>query len=387
MRDRVGVARNAELESRRIEHRREIVGHRRQFLDPLPDPGVVAVPADVAEDIEGDEHVVGRKPPSCLAHEARDRFHARGLGRDLRIGRSHGVGEADVVELDFVEAGRRGLFGDTQRVVPGLLAEGIDPAQPLAVLPDGTARGVDGPVRPDIDQQVVLEHHDARDEVDPLGLERGRKLLQVGNGAQLEGAGLGRERHLARIGNEAAVALEVDHERVEPALLDDFERRIEQERSTDPVDREIERLGRQGGETNHLEGFIAGGDRFATVAGGANLQGHRPSGDRELALCIGGDGVAAQGDDGLGDRCACRGVDDGAVPRLGEARPRQGEGDCRRQRCGDGPCMFHRLPHRPPARRDSNRTPRSASTTMERGSAMSLSVRVTGRRSIVNAAT
>ena len=49
--DRIAVAGDAELETRRIEHGGDDVDRRRQILDPLPDAGVVLVPADVAEGI------------------------------------------------------------------------------------------------------------------------------------------------------------------------------------------------------------------------------------------------------------------------------------------------------------------------------------------------
>lgn len=61
-RDGVGMLRDSEGETGRIEHRRDVVEALGERLQLLPDLGVVLVPADVAEHVGGDEHVVRRQP-------------------------------------------------------------------------------------------------------------------------------------------------------------------------------------------------------------------------------------------------------------------------------------------------------------------------------------
>src|SRR5829696_9827431 len=143
---RIAVAGDAELEARRIEHGRDDVDRRGKVLESLANAGVVLVPADIAEGIHRREHIVGHQALARLAEETGDRRHAAVLVGRIGEGQAAGIGEADVVELDLVEAGRGRLLGDAQGVVPRFRTGGIDPGQALAVLPQAAARGPDRPL-------------------------------------------------------------------------------------------------------------------------------------------------------------------------------------------------------------------------------------------------
>ena len=100
----VAVAGNSEMITRGIEHRRGEVELRRQLLELLADIRVIEVPADVAEDIDCKEDVVGRQPCPRLLEKSRDGVDS--ILRRVRLGKHEPtrVRKAHVVELNFVEA-------------------------------------------------------------------------------------------------------------------------------------------------------------------------------------------------------------------------------------------------------------------------------------------
>ena len=75
---------------------------------------------------------------------------------DVAVGR-----EADVVELDLVEAGAGGDLCDRDVVVPDPTVVRIRPAEPGRVRPDRAVRAPDRQVRPSVRESRVLEDDDA----------------------------------------------------------------------------------------------------------------------------------------------------------------------------------------------------------------------------------
>src|ERR1039457_2779169 len=95
IRDRIAIAGNPELEARRVQHRRDVVDDGREFLEPLPDMGVVEVAGYIAEDVGGEKHIVGSEAPPRFGQEAGDRgkpiFHVDWLRKlqPWRVGKAH----------------------------------------------------------------------------------------------------------------------------------------------------------------------------------------------------------------------------------------------------------------------------------------------------------
>ena len=202
-----------------VDHGADIVEVQGELLDALPDVGIVVVEGRVAEDIGGDERSHRPQLATRLGEEARDgrqpRLGVVGLGvpgrRELAVSR-----EADVVELDLVEALRDGLLGDGDGVVPNLLAERIHPGELLIVDPGlAGARVKDGPVGTVLGEHVVLEGDDARDGVDVARLEGGQEPLEVLDDDRPLRARLEGQWHRSAVRDEPAVALDVDDDCVE----------------------------------------------------------------------------------------------------------------------------------------------------------------------------
>src|SRR5262249_27580892 len=217
--DGVPEPRDAHVIAGGIDHRTEVVEVRRQLLDALADVGVVFVERGVAEDVGGNEYPQRPELTARLAQETGDGRQPRFLvvwprvlrGAQLAVGR-----EADIVELDLVEplAGRFLRDGDV--VAPDLLAERVDPGELLVVDPGPAgARVDDGEVGPAVGENVVFEGHDAADGVDAARFQIGHEAVEVLEGAGALGADRQRQRHLGTVDDPAAVALHVDHDRVQ----------------------------------------------------------------------------------------------------------------------------------------------------------------------------
>ena len=125
-------------------------------------------------------------PPSVAADWSRSGRIARSSSpsapaafRGRRPTRSAVAREADVVELDLVEAGAHRRLRDVEVVVPDPLVVGIRPPEAGVVDPNAASGRPDREVRPLLGQDRVLEADDTADEVDPLLVEARGYLLGV----------------------------------------------------------------------------------------------------------------------------------------------------------------------------------------------------------------
>ena len=187
-------------------------------------------------------------PPRTFAlaslEEAGDRLDLHGLRHlapevhraQVTIGR-----ETDIVELDLVEAEPDQLHGEVDVRRPHFLAEGIDPGDPIHIVPGPAGRGIgDGEVRPGLGQRRVLEDNLAGDGVDVVGVqgvEDGRHVV-VGD----DRAGLVEE--LDPGVDVDALFLDIDDEGVQLGAVDQVEEAVE----IVPVVHgrvEVDRLGRE----------------------------------------------------------------------------------------------------------------------------------------------
>src|SRR5919106_2659497 len=120
------------------------------------------------EDIRGDPHAERLQALAGVLEEPHD---GRGLGllglalvdggREVAVGR-----EADVVELDLVEARLCRSRGDVHVVLPDPLVVRVGPAEPAARQPDAAAAALNGHTGLPAGEVWVLEDDDAADEVD-----------------------------------------------------------------------------------------------------------------------------------------------------------------------------------------------------------------------------
>ena len=327
------MAGNSELKARGVEHGGEIIDNPRQLLELLADEGVIGVPGDIAEDIGRGEHIVRLEVLPGVAQEAGDGRHPVGLGRDFRQHHPGGIRKSHVIELDLVKAGGRGLLSHADRIILRRRLEGIDPGKPFAIVPQRPIGVLDGPLRPRLSQQRVLEDDDPADRIDPLGLQLGHESGEIADGSHLGGADLRRQRHLAGIGNEAPVALDIDDKGIESRRFHDVECRVAQSGRTDAVDGEIEPFRSQRLEGEDLAIPILQLGLDPTIAGGPRQEA-RPGGfDAKLSLGVADGHLIARGDRGAGNGRTRLLVDDRALflrpPCPGRCREQQEEGEQR----------------------------------------------------------
>ena len=288
-----------------IDHRREVVQVRGELLDPLADISIVFVKGGIPEQVGGNEDAHRRQLLAGLGQEARDGGEARvarvGLGvaggAQLAVG-----GEADVVELDLVEALLRRFLGDRDGVVPDFLAEGIQPGQPLVVEPRLAGPRVDHrPLGLVVGQDAVLEDHDPGDRIDPPGLEVGQHLVELLDVDRPAGAGLPGQRDLGPVRDPAAVTLDVDDHTVQLGPVQQIEDAPPDPLVTHAVVGQVRGLDDLG-----VEGDGEGGDRRfqreAAVARGLHDQGVLRPADPEAPLGVRADFLRARVDRGARDR-------------------------------------------------------------------------------------
>ena len=126
--------------------------------------------------------------------------------------------EADVVELDLVEAELGRLDGDVDVVLPDPLVVGIRPAEAAvvqpgrAVCPPDRQGGIAG------GQERILEGDDAADQVEASRVDLRHGLLGVV--VPLGGADPPRERDGRRKADVAVLVLDVELDRVQSVLLE-----------------------------------------------------------------------------------------------------------------------------------------------------------------------
>ena len=188
-----------------------------ELLRPLADAHVPR--RGEPEDVCSDPHAERLQLLAGVLGEARDHGGLRlaRLTREDRCGEVAVGGEADVVELDLVEAGFRGGHPELDVVVPDALVVRVRPAEagdgrPHASRgrPDRVARGIRG-------EDGILEADDAPDEVDA---GRVRLLCHLDRVVVVfRRADLVRERHLRPAEPDLAVlVLDVELDGVQPVL-------------------------------------------------------------------------------------------------------------------------------------------------------------------------
>ncbi len=123
------------------------------------------------------------------------------------------VRATDVIELNLVETEVRSGLGNSDIIIPDLFSERIDPAQPFPI-PKYSAPPFDGPLGPGCGQGVILEDHDAGNEIEALFLQarnEGRHILDEDG---LLGPDFFSQGNVDLEGNKAAVPFHVDHQGV-----------------------------------------------------------------------------------------------------------------------------------------------------------------------------
>ena len=219
--------------------------------------------------------------------EAGDGFDAVGLvGGAAEDEFGGGVGEADVVELDFVEAGLGGLGGDGDVVGPDLGLEGISPGEAFAVFEEFAVREVDGVFRFGGGERRVLEGDDASDDVDALRVRAVHEIRERVDGRDVARADFLGERDGAGVDELAVVALDVDDQGVRAAATDDVVCGVANDGRGDAVLGEIERVHGEGVQLDRVMVAldVRGGDGDGAVAGGSGHDGLRAGGQGVRAV-------------------------------------------------------------------------------------------------------
>jgi hypothetical protein len=184
-------------------------------------------------------------------------------------------------------------------------------AQRLAVAEDLAAASPHGQLGPRRRKQFVLEDHDAGDGVDAACVEVGDERGQVGDRDHALRTDLGGHRHGAAIGNEAAIALDVDDEGVELGGGDEIERRAAEHAAADAIHRQVDGfgakrhqgdLGGRAGAAVHAGPEIAGSAREHLT--GRNVVADKSAVRARPSL------AAVRDHDGVGNRSAGLRVDD-----------------------------------------------------------------------------
>ena len=111
--------------------------------------------------------IIGIQPLPRLGEETGDRFDPMRLNIFFGKDQPGAFRETHIIELNLVKSEGRRFFGQSDIVLPNPLAEGIDPAQLLAVAPELAVLGFDRQIGPGFGQQIVLEDHDPADGVNP----------------------------------------------------------------------------------------------------------------------------------------------------------------------------------------------------------------------------
>ena len=307
------MAGHAELEARRIEHGADVVDVRDDVFDVLTDAGIVRVPSGVAEDVCGVEDVVRGESGVCVAEESGDRGDAAGfVGGAVERHLCGGVGEADVVVLDFVEAAFGCFDPDGDVVGADFGLGGVSPAEVLAVFEECTAGEMDGEVGAGGGEGIVFEGDDAGDHVDAHRMAGVGEVAEGGDGGELASADGFGEGDLARVDEHSVVALDVNDERIGASLTDDVERGVADGSRGYAVLGEVESFdgeGRQGQIAAVFLG-VCGGEGCGPVAGSASHDALDVGGDRVVAGGVDAERLAVEGHRSVGDGLMGGGVDD-----------------------------------------------------------------------------
>lgn len=112
-------------------------------------------------------------------------------------------------------------------------------------MPDGTVTITHRPVRVRLHQALVLEHHDASNEVEALRMQIPHQRREVAHGRPLRTQAR-RRPGCARMRQHRRVALHVDHQGVELGGGREPQRGAAQARVRDAVGRQVQRLGPYG---------------------------------------------------------------------------------------------------------------------------------------------
>ena len=210
------------------------VGHRRHdveilvgVLERLPDAKIIGIHRRETEEVRGNNLV--REPFAQVREEV---FYRRPLerrgrleDRELHRGEVAVRGEANVVEIQLVEAPRAGVFGDGDVVIPRFLRGGVYPGELFVVVPRAAGTLVmDGELRPRLGENRILKDGDARDRVDAFVVQALQECVQT------------RDAHLLRailhdigvvdvVENVPGKVLNVDDDGVQFRFLDELDER------------------------------------------------------------------------------------------------------------------------------------------------------------------
>ena len=197
------------------------VGHRIDRIHDVPDLCRVLADSEVVrrrqpEDVGRDAHTERVQARGGVAQERRDRLLHR-LPVLARVADERNVAvarEADVVELDLVEAGFGGGDGHVDVVAPGGAAVRVEPREAAVRPPDRAVGLVNCELGMRDRRDRILEAHEAPDQVDAGRVCLTRDGLRVV--IRLGGAVSGRDRGRALDERDVAgLVLHVDLDRVQ----------------------------------------------------------------------------------------------------------------------------------------------------------------------------
>ena len=263
---------------RRVDHRQQHVGHRRQVFPVLAHLECPGHGGHEAEDVGRRAHAKLGEAPMRDGKEVGERL-GLGLGAlgGEHLGRQRPVrlGKANVVELHFAESEQRRFFGHANVVVPQLALIRIHPEHAFLVAPRRAVPPPDVPRGVHARRDGVLEDDDSGDRQDVMRAERVEQCPEVRYHAAL--AGVPRDRRIGRGEVQPELVLDVDDERIDLGRVGDG----------DQLAHPLDALG---GEAIHVEaaddGGVGRGNRSGFRGGSCGRLGDRRSGRR-----LGGNGA------------------------------------------------------------------------------------------------
>ncbi len=201
---------------RRVHHGEDVVHRARDGFPLLPNPDILGFVHGQAEYVRRNGGTQRVDSPLGLGKEAPNRVRTASFRLGVDLGRKTLVRlrEADVVELDLLETGAGGLFGDLEIVFPHGRLPGAHPGVARLVLPNASVRPFDRPLGLGLGQDRVLEDDDARDGVNSVRVQRVRQRPEIPDG-DLSGTGeLLSQRNLRPVMNPL-LRFHVHHEGVD----------------------------------------------------------------------------------------------------------------------------------------------------------------------------
>lgn len=131
--------------------------------------------------------------------------------------------EADVIELNLIEAEAADFFRSAQVILPECAVVGVHPRQPFLVPPGRPVGLPDCPCRIETCRDGVLEDHDARDGGKVVRMQSVEEAGQVRNCACA--AGISSDESIGGHVVDTEFVLDVDNERIDLGRISQLDQR------------------------------------------------------------------------------------------------------------------------------------------------------------------